>query len=88
MPLVGEVEKAHQGQAGPHLKPQVRNLWNQIEKGLYVKRQSGSRFGEVLEGGLTYLQRKFEPAGSAAKRDRVETELRPQSHGVSPADFS
>lgn len=44
MPLVGEVEKVHQGKAGPHLKPQVRNLWNQIEKGLYTKRQSGSRF--------------------------------------------
>lgn len=45
MPLVGEVEKVQQGQAGPHLKPQVSNLWDQIEKGLYRKRPSGSRFG-------------------------------------------
>lgn len=37
MPLVAGVDKVLQGQGGPHLKPQVRNLWDQIEKGLCIE---------------------------------------------------
>lgn len=37
MPLVAGVDKVQQGQGGPHLKPQVRNLWDQIEKGLCIE---------------------------------------------------
>lgn len=47
-------------------------LWDQIEKGLCVKRQTGSRYGEVLEDSLTCFRRKLELLGSGAKRDRVE----------------
>ena len=38
---------------------------------LCIKRQTGSRFGEVLEGSLTCFRRKLELLGSGAKRDRV-----------------
>lgn len=70
MPLAAGVDKVPQGQGGPHLKPQVRNLWDQIEKGLCRRRQSGSSLGEVLEGNLTYLRRTFEPVGISAERER------------------
>lgn len=60
-----------QSQGGPHLEPQVRNLWDQIEKGLCIKRQSGSSLGEVLEGSLTCLRRTFELVG-VTSRERVE----------------
>lgn len=69
MPLVAGVDKVQQGQGGPHLKPQVRSLWDQIEKGLCIKRQSGSSRGEVLEGSLTCLRRTFELVGVSAKRE-------------------
>lgn len=37
MPLVAGVDKVQQGQSELRLKPQVRNLWDQIEKGLCIE---------------------------------------------------
>lgn len=45
-PLIGEWSRYSGVKAGPHLKPQVRSLRDQVEKGLYIKRRLG-RFGEI-----------------------------------------
>lgn len=68
MPLAAEVGKGWQGLGGPYLKPQVGNLWDQIEKGLCRRRHSGKSLREVLEGSLICLRTTLEPVGVSAER--------------------
>lgn len=56
MPLAAGVDKGPQGQGGPHLKPQVRNLWDQTEKGLLEGGSQEVALGRFAEGSLTCLR--------------------------------
>lgn len=48
-PSVGEWGRYGAVKAGPRLKPEVRSLRDQVEKGLYIKRRLGRSFGEIWE---------------------------------------
>lgn len=66
------MKKAQCSEVRPHLRCWVRNLGDQVEKGLCGKEILGSGFGEIGGRSPRWLQRKFKLVDLVAKKGWVE----------------